>query len=207
MTTPPAKPAVPVAAPEHAARAAAPARRTWRGAAACAALLAAGLVFAQNATLTATPSSVKAAYLYKLPAYVEWPEARFERDDSPLIVGVLGADDVAEALAALTAGRTVNGRALVVRRLQFGDELAGLHVVFVGNADRARFDAIDAAAAAQSILTVADENTSTERSVIDFVIVNDRLRFEVHLDAAERNGLRLHSGLLDVAARVHGRRR
>lgn len=192
------------------AAAAAHARQTWLRAAAFAgtcSLVAAGLAFAQEAALTASANSVKAAYLFKLPAYVDWPAQRFERADSPLIVGVLAADDVAEALAALTAGRTSNGRPVVVRRLRLDDELGGVHVLFVSDAARERAQEVAAQAAAQNVLTVADLDAASEASVIDFVSVSGRLRFEVSLEAAERHGLRLHAGLLDVAARVQGRRR
>ncbi|HET7607379.1 MAG TPA: YfiR family protein, partial [Gammaproteobacteria bacterium] len=119
-------------------------------------------------------------------------------------VGVLGADDVGEALAALTADRTVNGRRIVVRRLLPDDELAGVHVLFFGEAARARADRIASEAAAQNILTVTDFQAGADDSVIEFVTANGKLRFEVRLDTAESNGLKLHAGLLNVAARVHG---
>jgi hypothetical protein len=170
-------------------------------------LVAAGVAFAQQAALTASADTVKAAYLFKLPAYVDWPPQRFERLDSPLVVGVLAADDVADALAMLTDGRTSNGRPVVVRRLGIEDELAGLHVLFFGRDARERAEGIAVDAAAQNILTVADLQVGSEDSVIDFVVVNGRVRFEVRMNAAERNGLRLHAGLLNVASRVERARR
>jgi hypothetical protein len=114
---------------------------------------------------------------------------------------------VADALAALTAGRTVNGRPVVVRRLRADDELAGVHVLFSGSVTREAADRIAAAAATENILTVADTGSAVQESVIEFVIAAGKVRFEVRLSAAERNGLRLSAGLLNVAARVHGARR
>jgi uncharacterized protein DUF4154 len=184
----------------------APRKRAWLAyvaAAACCWLVAA-VALAQDTGLTASAHAVKAAYLFKLPAYVEWPAQRFEEPDSALIVGVLGADDVAEALAALTADRTVNGRRVVVRRLRPDDELTGVHVLFFGEPAHARADRIAVEAAAQNILTVTDFQAGAQDSVIEFVTTNGKLRFEVRLDTADSNGLRLHSGLLSVAARVHG---
>lgn len=201
---------LPAAAVIGFAAAAALARRTWLHGLAFAAtcsLVAAGLALAQDTALTATADNVKAAYLFKLPAYVEWPPQHFERADSPLIVGVLAADDVAEALAELSAGRTSSGRPVVVRRLRLDDELAGVHVLFVGDAARERAEELAAQTAAQNVLTVADVEAGSESSIIEFVIVNGRVRFEVQLDTAERHGLRLHAGLLNVAARVYGARR
>lgn len=183
-------------------------KRAWLrnvAAAACCWLVAVPAL-AQDAGLTASADSVKAAYLFKLPSYVDWPAQRFERPDSELIVGVLGADDVAEALATLTGDRTVNGRRIVVRRLRLDDELAGLHVLFFGEPARERADRIARDAAAQNILTVTDFQAGALDSVIEFVTANGKVRFEVSLDTADSNGLRLHAGLLNVAAQVHGPR-
>jgi hypothetical protein len=161
---------------------------------------------AQDSGLATSAANIKAAYLFKLPAYVDWPAQRFARADSPLAVGVLGADEVADALSVLTAGRTVNGRPVVVRRLRTEDEAAGVHVLFFADVARERAERIAAAAAAENILTVADTGAA-EDAVIKFVTAAGKVRFEVRLDAAERNGLRLSAGLLNVAARVHGARR
>lgn len=196
--------------PAGIAAAAAFVRRTWLSALAFTGtcwLVAAGLALAQDATLTASADNVKAAYLFKLPAYVEWPAQRFERPDSPLIVGVLEADPVAEALSALSAGRTSNGHPVVVRRMRLEDEIAGVHVLFVGDGAAERAEEVAEQTARQSVLTVADFEAGSAASVIDFVIVNGRVRFEVRLDAAEERGLRLNARLLNVASRVYGARR
>jgi hypothetical protein len=169
-------------------------------------LAAAGLALAQDTAMTAAAHSVKAAYLFKLPAYVDWPAGRFDSPDSALTIAVWGADEVADALAALTSGRTVNGHPVAVRRLAANERLDGVHVLFFGDA-AARTDGVVADAAVLNILTVTDLEAPFDDSVIDFVTVNGRVRFEVRLNAAERSGLRLHAGLLNVAARVYGARR
>ena len=159
---------------------------------------------AQDGGIAASEQSIKAAYLFKLPAYVDWPPGRFEQPDSAFTIGVLGADEVATELALLTAGRTVNGRPLAIRRLAQDDLLEDVHVLFFSGAALNRSERIAADAAAQAILTVTDLPGGSQDSVVSFINVNGRLRFEVRLGAAQRNGLRLHSGLLAVAARVHG---
>src|SRR3989449_9493975 len=78
---------------------------------------------------------VKAAFLYKFGSYIEWPSGSFARADSPVAIGVMGADALADELAQIVAGRNVNGRPVRVRKLRPGDPIAGLHVLFVGRAD------------------------------------------------------------------------
>jgi hypothetical protein len=183
------------------------ARRTLLRAAALGSLCclaASPLALAQNAAIAASEQSIKAAYLFKLPAYVDWPPGRFVEPSSAFTIGVLGADDVATELASLTAGRTMNGRPLAIRRLSQGELLDGVHVLFFSGAAFSASERIAMDAAAHGILTVTDSPGGSQDSVVSFVNVNGRLRFEVRLGAAQRNGLRLHSGLLGVAARVHG---
>src|SRR6266568_2186456 len=68
---------------------------------------------------------VKAAFLYKFGSYIEWPSRSFARTDSPVAIGVMGANALADELAQIVAGRSVNGRAVQVRKLRPGDPIAG----------------------------------------------------------------------------------
>lgn len=144
--------------------------------------------------------SVKAAYLFKFLGYVEFA-APLEAG-APLLVGVLGADDVAAEVVRLTAGRTVNGRTVSVRTLRDGDAVTGLQMLFVG-ADAERPLQTLRSAAQGGVLTVTeDENGLQQGAVINFRLVEERIRFEVSLPAAERSNIRLSSRLLSVAYHV-----
>jgi hypothetical protein len=65
---------------------------------------------AQAADMSEVERQVKAAYLYKLAGYVEWPEKSFAGAASPLVIGVVDANTMADELSQVAAGRTVNGR-------------------------------------------------------------------------------------------------
>jgi hypothetical protein len=144
--------------------------------------------------------SVKAAYLFKFLGYVEFPAAG--ENGGPLVVGVLGADDVAAELTRITAGKMVNGRPVAVRSVREGETLAGLQMLFVG-AEAAVLPKVLRSAAQNGVLGVTeDENGLQQGAVINFRIVEDRVRFEVSLPAAERSNLKLSSRLLSVAWHV-----
>src|SRR3989475_3448820 len=98
---------------------------------------------------------VKAAFLYKFGSYIEWPSGSFARADSPVAIGVMGADALADELVQIVAGRNVNGRPVRVRKLRPGDPIAGLHVLFVGR-DSGRLAEILAAAKGRALLTVTE---------------------------------------------------
>lgn len=146
---------------------------------------------------------VKAAFLFKFLPFVEWPPQAFERADSPLVIGVLGADALAEELEAIVANRSMNERRVLARRLRHGDPLAGVHVLFVGRAHSARLPAIVAASRGQALLTVSEsDDVSATGSVINFVVLEDRVRFDIALAQAELARLKISSRLLALARRV-----
>jgi hypothetical protein len=186
--------------------------RPWRGAAAlaCAALLVYIAACAPwNAQAAEDSESlerrVKAAFLYKFAGYVEWPTKSFASPETPVTIGVIGAEPIAMELAQAVTGRTVNDRPVTVKRLKAGESLAGIHVLFVGRAENARLDQLAQSAQPRSILTVTETDGALARgSVINFVLADGRVRFEIALDSAEKSGLKLSSRLLAVAQQVTG---
>ena len=148
---------------------------------------------------------VKAAFLYKFAGYVEWPTKSFAGPETPVTIGVIGSESLATELAQAVTGRTVNDRTVMVKRLKAGDSLAGIHILFIGRAESARLAQLAQSAQPHSILTVTESAGALARgSVINFVLSDGRVRFQIALDSAEKSGLKLSSRLLAVAEQVTG---
>lgn len=146
---------------------------------------------------------IKAAFLYKFCDFVEWPPTAFAAPGDTFTIGVLGADALADELAAVVARRSVHGRPVVVRKLKRGAQPAGLHLLFVGGRDGAQLTDVLAAAKGRPTLTVTEaEEGGDPGSVINFVLVDDKVRFDVALPPAEAGGLKISARLLAVARRV-----
>jgi hypothetical protein len=143
---------------------------------------------------------VKAAFLFKFLSFIEWPAQSFARASAPLVIGVLGADDVHFALQEIVPGRTAQGRPLEVRKLKEGERTAGVHLLFVGRAAAAILPKLPAQ---PGLLVVSEADGALEQgAMINFLRVDGRVRFEVAPDAAERRGLRISSRMLAVAQHV-----
>lgn len=148
--------------------------------------------------------SVKAAFLYKFLGYTEFPAAAFVDAAAPVAIGVLGADELAAELARIVAGRTALTRPIVVKTLREGDPVSGVHLLFVGGGDAARISTILKASASAPLLVVSESDHGLQHgSVINFTIVEQRVRFDVSLEAADKQGVKLSSRLLTVANHVH----
>jgi hypothetical protein len=157
-------------------------------------------------TPVARESAVKAAFLYKFPAFVDWPPGTFQGADQPLVIGVSGDEDVAADLEQLVGGRT-DTRPVTVRRIQDGAPLSGVHILFLGNRRDPRLrDAVNAVKG--PVLIVTDQPGALQLgSVINFSEDAGRVRFSASLASAEEHGLKLSSRLLAVAQAVEGRMR
>lgn len=146
---------------------------------------------------------VKAAFIFKFANYVEWPADTFSAADAPIRIAVMGADPLAAELATMVVGRTVQGRPLAIRRMAAGESIAGVHVIFIGAAQAPGLRRVMEESPTQSTLVVTDFQGALELgSMINFVLVERRLKFEIALDTAEKRRLKLSSRLLAVALGV-----
>jgi hypothetical protein len=182
-------------------------RRHFAGALAVVALV--GVVAAPAVTQTAAQQvvsperRVKAAFLYKFLGYTEFPATAFADAAAPLVIGVLGADDMAAELGRVVAGRTVQSRPITVRTLRDLDAASQVHMLFVGGNDNARVRSAVKAGQPAPVLVVSEAQDGLQQgSVINFRIVDERVRFDVSLEAAEKSSVKLSSRLLTVANHV-----
>ncbi len=146
---------------------------------------------------------VKAAYLYKFAEFVEWPASALPQATAPIVIGVVGADELVGELKDQVAGRTVNEHPILVKPLKPDQGLNGVQVLFIGRQEEARLKRLLEDVRAKPVLTVTEASGALNQgSIINFVLLDNRLRFEISLGVAERSGLKLSSRLLAVALQV-----
>jgi len=168
-------------------------------------LLAPGAnVYAAQTVASYDESRIKAAYLVRFGQFVEWPRETFQKLDGALVIGVINADLVLEGLQQFAANRAATGRPVAVRALKSGEDAAGVHILFIGAVERARLPQHVAAVAGRPVLVVSETEDAIQRgATINFVLVDQRVRFEIALNKAEQSGLVVSSKLLSVATRVY----
>jgi hypothetical protein len=149
-----------------------------------------------------TERRVKAAFLYKFLGYTEFPSTAFDDAGSPVLIGVAGSDDMLAELARTVMGRTLNGRPITVKLVREGDNLGLLHLLFIAGSECARVARMLRGAPGAMLPVSECEGGLQLGSVINFKMVDDHVRFDVSLDAAEKNNVRLSSRLLNVANHV-----
>ena len=145
---------------------------------------------------------VKAAFLYNFTLFVEWPEEAFTGNDSPLTVCILGKSPFGDALDSLK-GKTAKKRKLVIRQINRVEEMGNCHVLFVSTSEKMHLPNILAAVKNQNVLTVSDlDRFAQAGGIINFVTLDDKVRFEINLKAAQQSRIKISSQLLKLARDV-----
>lgn len=146
---------------------------------------------------------VKAAFLFNFAKFVEWPSSSFSDASAPLQICVFGQDPFGEALRNITNEKTVNGRKFEIRQVSDLRDARSCHILFVASSGKIPAKQIVEALRGASVLTVGDTKGFAEQGgMINFVLENDRVQFEVSRKAAEEAGLKISSKLLSVAKLV-----
>jgi hypothetical protein len=161
--------------------------------------------FAQGQPANVMEYQIKAAFLYKFCLYVEWPPTAFSAADSPLVFGIAAPDDFIAELNTVLKNHTINDHPLQVRRIDGGSDVSGVQLLFVARSQQALLPQLRAQAQGLPLLLITEsERGLNDGGVINFALQDNRVRFEVALDTANRQGLHLSAQLLKVARNVRG---
>jgi hypothetical protein len=143
---------------------------------------------------------LKAAFLYNFVKFVEWPPDAFAGPRSPLTICVYGQDPFGDSLDGVVRGETLGERGLLVQRPEGLDDLRDCRVLFVSRSERQRLPEILSRVEGAPVLTVGETDGFLRAGgMIDFVLEDNKVRFLINQDAAERSRLRISSKLLRLA--------
>ena len=143
---------------------------------------------------------IKAAFVCKFASYVEWPSNVFAKPDSPIVIDVVASDAIADELSRTAAGLSADGRPLVVRKLNRGDPVTNAHLIYIATSGDARLAETLAAAKGLPVLVVTESSHAVALgSMINFVVVDDKVRFDIAPHAAEQSRLKISTRLMGVA--------
>lgn len=162
----------------------------------------AGLVCDVNAQLPKPEEyHVKAVYLYNFGKFVQWPAS--ENKSESFTICVLGRDPFGPALDTTLAGESIDNRKLLAKRIANSRDAAGCQILFISASESARLKEILATVEKFRVLTVSDiPGFTANGGMIQFVLMDNKVRFEVNVSATEKAGLTCSSQLLKVASDI-----
>jgi hypothetical protein len=150
---------------------------------------------------------VKAAYLYNFTRFVEWP-ADVPPLNQPFRLCVVADATTTEAVKRTMTGESVGGRATETLVPDSSKEIRKCQILFIGRSATHRAEPLLHAAKGLPILVVGETPGFAKNGAgtIEFIREDNRVRFEVNVEAAKRCGLSISSRLLQVAKQIYGAR-
>jgi hypothetical protein len=149
---------------------------------------------------SATEYQVKAAFLFNFAKFVEWPADAFPVADAALQVCVLGQDPFGHDFEQMIADKTVDGHRIEVIHPSGVPQAKACQIIFVASSEKRQVREILRGLRGASVLTVGDTaGFAGMGGIINFVLDDGRVRFEINVKAAERAHLKVSARLLTVA--------
>jgi YfiR/HmsC-like len=155
-----------------------------------------------NCALSEGPSEykVKAAFLYSFTKFVQWPPFSSENSNDPVTVCVFGENPFGGALQEILVGKTFNGKPFAVKEMTSTQETRACLILFVSASERKRLKTVLESLQGAAVLTVGDtQGFAEDGCIIDFVLEDNKMRFEINTIAADRARLKISSKLLSLA--------
>ncbi len=169
-------------------------------AAASAPLAAPGPAPSRTVTGVSREHEIKAAALYNIIAFTDWPSTAFATPETPLVIGVLGRGPVATLLGGMVENETWHGRKVVLQNFATPADIQSCHVVFIVGSERGGWPSMRNLFQGRPILTVADEEGFAQQGgVVQFSVDRNKLRLVVNLRSARANGITISSKVLRLA--------
>jgi hypothetical protein len=151
----------------------------------------------------ASPSQVKAAFLFNFAKFVQWPPEAFANNQGSIYLCILKGEPLAKELVALQ-GKEVQGRKIIVKQGLSIEEMKKCQIFFGSASEIQHLHKIMEVLACCPVLTVTDEVDDFARygGIINLVRLQDKIGFAISLKNAEKRHLKISSQLLKLAIRV-----
>lgn len=140
----------------------------------------------------------KSLFTINFMKYIDWPE---EAKQGDFVIGVLRNDAVADALAAQTSGKKFGYQNIVIKKFSSLDEVTDCQILYVSQSSNyiKNADLIAIKLKKSNSLIITESNGAVgSGSMINFVIREDVLKFEVSESNAQQYGLAFSSSLTSM---------
>jgi YfiR/HmsC-like len=155
----------------------------------------------------ASEYQLKAAFVYNFAKFIQWPPKTYAGPESPFSICILGSDPFGEVIDDTLRGKTVADHPVVVRRDKDPAAARQCQIVFVSASEKHRLPEILASLKGANVLVVGDvDGFAAAGGAIELTLQDNRVRFAINPDAADRSGLKISSQLLALATIVRGTR-
>lgn len=168
-----------------------------------------------NARADSAPNKeqrIKAAFIYNFINFVDWPKEKVADSNDPITICIIGKDPFGKAFEPIK-NKKLKGKKIVINRFKGLKELKKsskqietlrkYHLLFICPSEKKNLKEVINLVKNHSVLTVGDMKGFLESGgIINFLIVDKKVCFEINNAAAKQAKLKIRSKLLRLAKRV-----
>jgi len=170
----------------------------------CVLLIALSVLFVSTARAqvikVGSEYKIKAAFIYNLAQFTEWPADTLAKLDENFSIGVLGTNPFDDYLDEIAQEKLLKKRKIEIIYSDSIRDIIKCQVIFISASDKTVIREILQKIKDKSILTISDQTEFTQMGgIVNFINVQGKVRFAINIDAADRAKLRLSSNLLKLA--------
>jgi len=141
-------------------------------------------------------------FIYNFANFVTWPKETFDNSDDVLYFCFISDQPAANVLFKLN-GQSVQNRRLTVRKIDSEIDDEECNILFFGTDNEVFIRQTLAIIKGQNLLTIGEVDGFTQMGgIINFFDQNNKLRFEINIDAAKRETLKFSAQLLQAAQKI-----
>lgn len=148
-----------------------------------------------------TEQQVKISFIYNFAKFVTWPNIS-NADTTPLNFCVIGSQALAENIVQLH-NKKVNERTIQVRRLSQEKPPPDCNIVFISESEAPHWEKKLSPLATLPVLTISTIPDFIQAGgIIGLKVLDNRVRFDINLLAAQKAGLSVNGQLSNLADEV-----
>lgn len=148
-----------------------------------------------------TTAILQANYLYNIAKLVEWKEAGMREGN--FIIGLIGGPNLYQELIKQYATRSIGKQPIEIRKLPRSADVERCHILFVAKSELALLPEIYKRLQGKPTMVVTEyAGALDDGAVVNFVKVDNLLKYELSMGNAQKHGLVVGSTLKNLAQRV-----
>lgn len=146
---------------------------------------------------------VKAAFIYNFTKFIEW-EGENLKSSSSFKVCIFKNSPIESYLKEILKDKKINGKKTEISTVDNIENINDTHILFIpGNISAKEFKTCIAKSKLKNTLIVSEKAGRIEiGSCINFLVVANKVKFEVNLSSLKKNKLKASSQLLKLAERI-----
>jgi len=160
---------------------------------------------------------IKTAFLYNFIKFIDWPKEKIADNNEPITIGIIGKDPFGDAFVPLK-NKQLKSKKVAVKRFKSLEKMKKAdsegkqeldkqiemirkcHLLFICSSEQENLGEIINLVKEHNVLTVAEVTGFLKAGgIINLLMEEEKVRFEINASAARKAGLKVSSELLRLA--------